>query len=82
MKLQADKLRDMRWDSMRFTSPWFKAHHIAVLEHVQHKNPSCAPSMLLWIVPMAVENISSVASIAAKTLQGQTRLVSHHRESL
>ena len=82
MKSQVKKLRYTHWGSIRCTSSRFKAHCIAVLEHVQHKKPSCAPSMSWWIVLIAVENISSVASIAAKTLQGQTTLVSNHREAL
>ena len=64
------------------TITWFKAHRIAVLEHVQHKKSSCAPSMLWWILIIAIENIYSVAYIASKTLQGQTTLVSQQRESL
>ena len=81
MKLQANKLQDTLWESMHQTRLWFKAHRIAVLEHVQRKNPSCDPSMLWWIVLMAVEDISSVESIAAKNLQVQTTLVSQQCEA-
>ena len=38
---------------------------------------------MFWsIVLMAVEKISSVAYITAKTIQGQTMIVSQQRESL
>lgn len=82
MKSQAKKLQDTRWQSMHRTSKWFKIHRIAVLEYVDQKQPSCAPSKAWWIVLMVVEKISGVASITSKTLQGQTTLVSHQRQAL
>lgn len=81
MKTQAKKLQDTRWESMYRTSSWFKVHRIAVCEYVQQKRPSCAPSMVWWIVIIAIEKISGVASIAAKALQGHTTLVSQQRSA-
>ncbi|KAI9916310.1 hypothetical protein PsorP6_016741 [Peronosclerospora sorghi] len=59
-----------------------RIHRIPVWEYVQQKQPSCDPSNSWWIVLMAVEKISSVDSIASKTLQGHTTLVSQQREAL
>ncbi|KAI9911995.1 hypothetical protein PsorP6_009574 [Peronosclerospora sorghi] len=59
---------------MHRTRLWFKIHRIRFCEYVQQKQPSCAPSKSWWIVLMAVEKISSVASNADSTLQGQPTL--------
>lgn len=82
MGTQAKKLQDTRWESMYHTSKWFKTNRIPIMEYVEEKEPSCAPSNSWWIVLMAVESISSFAVKAAKTLQGHTTLVSQQRQAL
>ena len=65
---QCPKLVSTHWLNIERCLRWFKSNRVIILQHLQEKKPSCAPSVSWWVLAMAVLDITQAAARTYRTL--------------
>ena len=61
---------------------WFDKHRLAVVMYFEEKKPACMPDKSWWILLLVVHEISGIAAISCKSLQGHSTLLCNQHHTL
>ena len=61
---------------------WFDKHRLAVVVYFEEKKPACIPDESWWILLLVVHEISVIAAILCKYLQGHSTLICNQHHTL
>ena len=61
---------------------WFDKHRIAVVTYSKEKKPACMSDKSWWILLLLIHEISGIASISCKSLQGHSTLICNQHHTL
>jgi hypothetical protein len=76
------KFVSTRWLSMVRLLKWLKKHRLRVCRYMDEKNPGCKPDLSWWVMVYLLYDFANTVSLACKSLQGLTTLMSHQDQVL
>ena len=77
-RIQCPLICDTHWINMIKLTTWFGNHRLAFIAYFEEKKPSCMPDESWWILLLVVYEITGIAAISCKFLQGHSTLLCNH----
>ena len=79
---QCPLIFDTRWINMIKVTNWFDKQWLAVVMYFKENNPACMPDNSWWILLLLVHEITGIAAISCKSLQGHSTLLCNQHHTL